>query len=151
MASIGGSYNPDAVPSSGYIPLPAGEYVLEIVETDYDVNAKGNGMVLKCKAQVIEGDYAGRPYYINYTLEHHESDIAQEIGQRDFAGLRRATGVLSPSDSSELHWIPFSVKIGIQEKKIKVEGGGKRGTGGMENVIKQYLFDDEPAEMRKAA
>ncbi|WP_158673326.1 DUF669 domain-containing protein [Bosea sp. FBZP-16] len=152
MASIGGSYNPDAEPSSGYQPLPAGEYALEIVESDYDVNARGNGMVLKCKAQIVGGAYDCRPFYINYNLEH-EDDQTQEIGQRDFAGLRRATGVLSPSDTSELHFKTFRVKIGRKVRK---------STGELENVIKQYLFGDEPdpephrpgvkaAEWRKAA
>lgn len=135
MASIASSYNPDAVPSSGYTPLPAGEYEMEIVETDYDVNAKGNGMVLKCKAQIVGGEFASRPFYINYNLEHADPQTT-EIGQRDFAGLRRATGVLAPEDSEDLHFIPFRVKIGVQEKKV---------TGEPQNVIKQYLFERDDA------
>lgn len=134
MASIGGSYNPDAVPSSGYTPLPAGEYALEIVETDYDVNTKGNGMVLKCKAQIVGGEYDQRPFYINYNLEN-DNPQTMDIGQRDFAGLRRAVGVLAPDDSEQLHFIQFRVKIGIKARK---------DTGELENVIKQYLFDDAP-------
>lgn len=146
MASIGGNYNPDAEPSSGYTPLPAGEYQMEIVESDYVATSKGTGMILKCKAQIVGGEYADRPFYINYNLEHQD-DQTQEIGQRDFAGLRRATGVLSPSDTSELHFKPFRVKIGIKARK---------DTGELENVIKEYLFDDAPAakprtNWRKAA
>lgn len=141
MASIGGSYNPDAEPSSGYTPLPAGEYTLEIVESEYKATQGGTGMILSCKAQIAEGEYEGRPYYLNYNLEN-DNELAQEIGQRDFAGLRRATGVLAPDDSDELHFKKFRVKIGVQEKKIKVNGV-KKGTGEMENTVKQYLFDDD--------
>ena len=140
MASIGGNYNPDAEPSSGYTPLPARDYTLEIVESDYVATSKGTGMILKCKAQIVGGDYDQRPFYINYNLEHAEPQT-MEIGQRDFAGLRRATGVLSPSDTSELHFQTFRVKIGIKARKT---------TGELENVIKQYLWD-EPEEMRRAA
>ena len=132
MASIGGSYNPDAEPSSGYTPLPAGEYTLEIVESEYKATSKGTGMLLACKAQIVGGEYDERPFYINYNLENL-NETAQEIGQRDFAGLRRATGVLAPDDSEELHFKPFNVKIGIKARK---------DTGELENVIKQYLFDD---------
>lgn len=128
MASIANSYNPDAVPSSGYKPLPAGEYEMEIVESEYVPGAKGTGMVLKCKAQVVGGDFDERPFYINYNLEN-QNETAQEIGQRDFAGLRRAIGVLSPEDSEELHFHRFRVKIGVQE-----------GTGA--NVIKEYQFSE---------
>lgn len=131
MASIAGSYNPDAEPSSGYTPLPAGEYQMEIVESDYVATSKGNGMILKCKAQIIGGDYDQRPYYINYNLEN-ENEQAAEIGQRDFAGLRRATGVLAPDDTEDLHFKPFSVKVGIKNRK---------DTGEPENVIREYLFD----------
>jgi hypothetical protein len=131
LASIGGSYNPDAEPSSGYTPMPAGEYTLEIVESEYKATSKGTGMILSCKAQVVGGEYDGRPFYINYNLEN-QNETAQEIGQRDFAGLRRATGVLAPEDSEELHFKQFSVKIGVKARK---------DTGEMENNIKEYLFD----------
>ena len=143
MASIVGSYNPDAEPSSGYTPLPAGEYQMEIVESDYVATSNGLGMVLKCKAQIVGGDYEGRPYYLNYNLENNTpgtGDITQEIGQRDFAGLRRAVGVLNPDDTEELHFRTFSVRLGVQEKKIKVNGV-KQGTGEMENTVKEYIFD----------
>lgn len=134
MASISHSYNPDAQPSSGYQPLPAGDYVMEIVESDYVPNAKGTGMVLKTKAQIVGGDYDQRPFYINYNLENADPE-AEEIGQRDFAGLRRATGVLAPDDTHQLHFKQFGVKIGIKARK---------DTGELENVIRQYLWDRAP-------
>lgn len=134
MASIAYSFNPNAVPSSGYQPLPAGEYTLEIVESHYRPNANGTGMVLALKAQIIGGEYEGRPYFIWMDLENDDAD-KQNRGQRDFAGLRRATGVLAPDDTEELHFKPFRVKIGVQEKKV---------TGEPVNCIVQYLFDDAP-------
>lgn len=130
MASIGGSYNPDAEPSSGYTPLPAGEYQMEIVESEYVATAKGTGMVLKTKCQIVGGDFDQRPFYINYDLENDNPD-AEKIGQREFARLRRAVGVLAPENSAELHWKPFRVKL--------------HADGPV-----QYLFD-EPADLRRAA
>lgn len=135
MASIGGDYNPEAEPSSGYTPLPAGDYQMEIVESEYGATSKGTGMVLKCKAQIVGGEYDGRPFYLNYNLQN-DNETAQEIGQRDFAGLRRATGVLAPDDSEELHFKTFGVKIGIKNRK---------DTGEPENVVRQYLFADADA------
>lgn len=133
--------------------LPFETYILEIVESEYVPTCDGLGMVLKCKAQVVSGSYEGRPYWLNYCLEH-QSDERNEAGQRAFAGLRRATGVLSPNFSTDLHFKPFGVKIGIKARK---------DTGELENVIKQYMFeaDGEPprppasgcptTEWRKAA
>lgn len=111
-------------------PLPAGEYQMEIVESDYAANSKGTGMLLKLKAQIVGGEYDQRPYFINMSLEH-ENAQAQEIGQRDFAGLRRATGVLNPNDTVELHRRVFSVKIGVHQSST---------TGGLKNAILQYVF-----------
>lgn len=133
MASIASSYNPAAVPSMGYTPLPAGEYQMEIVESDYVATSKGTGMILKCKAQIVGGQCADRPYYINYNLEN-DNEIAQEIGQRDFAGLRRATGVLAPETTDDLAFRTFRVVIAVQMSKR---------TGEPVNRIVQYLFDDE--------
>ena len=141
MASIGNAYNPDAEPSSGYTPLPAGEYQMEIVESDYVPTAKGTGMILKCKAQIVGGEFDQRPFYINYNLEN-DNEQAVEIGQRDFAGLRRATGVLNPQDTDELRFKTFSVKIGVKARK---------DTGEMENVIRQYLFDRDESSEQPAA
>lgn len=119
----------DSFPTS-YIPFPVGEYQLEIVESDYVTNSTGTGNILKCKAQVVGGDFDQRPFYINYDLENDNPD-AQEIGQREFARLRRAVGVLAPENSAELHWKRFRVKL--------------HADGPV-----QYLFD-EPADLRRAA
>lgn len=131
MAAIGGTYDPDAKPSAGYTPMPAGDYTLEIVESDYTANNAGNGMVLKLKTQVVGGEYDGRPFFINLSLEHEKPNV-QEIAQRDFAALRRAVGVLNPEDTEELHFKSFPVKIGIKKRK---------DNGEMENNVKEYVFD----------
>jgi hypothetical protein len=137
MASLGGSYNPDAEPSSGsFEPLPADDYTLEIVESDYTANAKGNGMVLKLTTQVVGGEYDGRKLFINLNLEH-ENEKAQDIAQREFAALRRAVGVLNPKDSEELHFKAFQAKVGVEKRK---------DNGELTNRVKQYYFDgDAPA------
>ncbi|MGO4677532.1 DUF669 domain-containing protein [Bosea sp. 2YAB26] len=110
--------------------LPAGRYALELVESDYVVNSAKTGMVLKCKGQVVGGKFDSRPYYVNYTLEH-EDEEAQQIGQRDFAGLRRALGAPFPEDSAELHFKRFDAVIGVRTNKQ---------TGKPENVIREYIF-----------
>ena len=145
MAALGGSYNPDADPSTGsYDPIPAGDYNLEIVESDYAANAKGNGMVLKLTAQILDGEYAERKLFINLNLEH-ENEKAQDIAQREFAALRRAVGVLNPQDSDELHFKAFVAKVGVEKR---------RDNGELTNRVKQYYFDGEggaPANDNRAA
>lgn len=115
--------------SSGYTHLPAGEQTLEIVESEYVPTCDGLGMLLKCKAQIVGGEYDGRPYYLNYTLEHADPQ-REEKGQRDFACVRRATGVLAPDFTDDLHFIPFGVKLGVREN----------GAGEPVNRIVEYVL-----------
>lgn len=108
--------------------LPEDRYSLEIVESEYAV--AHDGAALRCKAQVIEGERAGHAYWLTYDLENRD-EAKQQTGQREFAGLRRAVGVLNPEDSGELHWKAFDVQIGVRTNDA----------GEPENVIRKYIFD----------
>lgn len=80
--------------------------MLEIVESSYDPTPCGKGMVLRCLTQEVGGEDEGRLGYLDFVLEHAEAN-QQERGQRAFAALRRAVGVLDPKHSVELHWKAF--------------------------------------------
>ncbi|MGO4735526.1 DUF669 domain-containing protein [Bosea sp. 2KB_26] len=121
---------PAAMLNSLQTHLPAGRQMIEIVESAYEPNSTRTGMLLKCTAQIVGGDYDGRPYYLNLCLEHEDAET-QQIGQRDFAALRRATGVHSPQSTWELHLKPFDVVIGVRTSKDTREP---------ENVIREYVF-----------
>lgn len=102
---------------------------LEIVESTYEPTPCGKGMVLRCLTQEIGGTHEGRLAFLNFMLEH-DDEKRQERGQRDFAALRRAIGVLSPQDTEELHFKPFQVKIGTRSNS----------RGEPENVILEYVL-----------
>lgn len=121
----------DAMPAQTDPQIAPEQRTLEIVESAYEPTPCGKGMVLRCLTQEVGGGSLGRLTYLDFILEHDDERM-QEGGQRDFAGLRRATGVLSPKDTAELHWRPFVVRIGIKARK---------DTGELENVVKEYLFD----------
>lgn len=101
---------------------------LEIVESAYEPTADGQGMVLRCLTQEIAGREEGRLAYLNLVLDHADDDV-QERGQRDFAALRLAIGVLNPDDSSELHWRAFQVRAGLKTNS----------RGEPESVIEEYI------------
>src|SRR5690606_8213002 len=98
---------------------------------DVGPTKSGSGTILKTKAQVVGGPFAGRLMFLNYNLEN-DNPTAQEIGQRDFAALRRAIGVHRVVDSEQLHFKPFHVTIGVRTSKATGEPG---------NVIKRYHFE----------
>ncbi|CAM5183715.1 putative protein OS=Bosea thiooxidans OX=53254 GN=SAMN05660750_04069 PE=4 SV=1 [Bosea thiooxidans] len=88
---------------------------LEIVESTYVPTPCGKGMILRCLTQEIGGPDAGRLAKLDFTLEHADQRI-QERGQRAFAALRRAVGVLDPEDSEELHWKEFRFPFSIEPR-----------------------------------
>lgn len=88
--------------------LPVDEYEMEIVDGTYE---KG---VLHLTASVTEGPHKDTHVPYGLVMEGPGS----EAGQREFAALRRATGVLNPSDTSELHHKPFRARVDV----IMVDG-----------------------------
>lgn len=105
---------------------------LEIVEANCLARQEGTGIVLALKAQFIDVPFNPRSTYlveIEMDLEH-DDDKRQERGQRDFAGLRRATGVLNPETTDDLLFKPFQVKIGSRTNRL----------GKPENRIVEYIF-----------
>lgn len=91
---------------------------LEIVESAYEPTPCGNGMVLRCLTQEVGGEREGRLAYLNFTLEHADPK-KQEQGQLAFAALRRATGVLNPQDSAELHWKAFQFPFSVERVELR--------------------------------
>lgn len=84
---------------------------LEIVESTYEATDDGSGAMLRCLTQEVGGPHEGRLAYLNFVLEHAD-DQTQQAGQRAFAALRRAVGVLNPQDSEELHYKAFAFPLG---------------------------------------
>jgi hypothetical protein len=118
------------VDCGGSTVLPADEYQLEVVESDYAANSKGTGMNLKLKCQVIGGEYAERVVYLNFGLEHkNEKWAAQE--QNRFAAFRRAVGVHTPEDTEEFHFKAFSAVLGVEFRG---------DNGDAENVVWSYAL-----------
>lgn len=100
------------------MPTSSVNKTVEIVESTYEPTPCGKGMVLRCLTQVVGGAEEGNLAYLDFVLEHADERV-QERGQRDFAGLRRATGVLNPQDTEDLHFKPFQFPFSIERVKLR--------------------------------
>lgn len=119
-----------------YEELPNGIYKLEIEASEVKDTSTGSGVILKTTNVVVEPEeYAGRKLFNNYNLENKNAQ-AQEIGQKQFASLCRAIGVSEVEDSEELHFRPFTVKIGLGKPS-------KDGQYPARAEIKRYYYEDE--------
>lgn len=110
MARLTGTYDPNAEAQQDYIPIPGGEYLAQITDSDMKPTKNNDGEYLELEYTIIEGDYAGRKVWTRLNLQH-KSDKVVEIANRQFAAVREATGILAPTDSAQLHNRPHVIRV----------------------------------------
>ena len=91
-------------------PLPAGDYLVTITESDIDTKEDRSQQVKVTMEVVSPEHYAGRKAWANFTLEH-SNPKAVEVGRRILGNLCRAIGILQPRETEELHDIPFFTRL----------------------------------------
>ena len=109
MAQINFNAN-EVEPTAGFEPLPAGDYVAAIVQSEMKATKAGDGQYLQLNWQVLEGEYKNRIVFDRLNL-HNRNETAVKIAQGTLSAICRAVGVMTPQDSSQLHDIPCRVKV----------------------------------------
>jgi|GEM_PF-1692822 len=109
MVDLAGEYDEQAKPSSNnFDPLPAGDYVAELVNVDREPISKANdkGDCLAMTWKVRDGEFAGRLFWqrINLWWDAPEKTPGKvrEIANAEFAAIREATGIKMPKSTDEI-------------------------------------------------
>ena len=110
MANLNGTYDPNAEASQDFAPIPSGEYIAQIVESEMQPTKKNDGEFLELTYSIMDGEFKGRKVWARMNLRN-PSEIAQRIGNEQFAAVRAATGVANPRDSQELHYKPHVIRV----------------------------------------
>lgn len=114
MASLNMNFNAaDVQPTSTYDPLPNGEYLVVAVASDMKPTKSG-GQYLELELEVLDGNFKGRKLWDRINLVNTNPKTV-EIAQRQLSSLCYATGVMSVTDSSQLHNIPVIATIKYRE------------------------------------
>lgn len=118
MADLGDSFNPNDVPEDdrSFEPVPAGDYLCQVIESDVVKTKDRNGEILKLTIEIIEGPYERRKVFENLNIRNPSPD-AQRIAQRALADLCLATGTGAIRNSEELHDKPFVARLKIEPAK----------------------------------
>lgn len=129
MAMNLNGFNAETIePQTSYDPLPADWYPVMITDSEEKPTKAGTGSYLQMTLEVVEGQYKGRLIWERLNLDNPNS-TAVEIAQRALSGICRATGVMTPGDSSELHNKPIMAKVAVDPGK---------GAYGPSNSVKEY-------------
>lgn len=129
MADLGETFDPQSVPESEFNgePLPAGNYQVQISESEVVPVKSGAGMMLKLTLDVIDGPFANRKLWVQLCIQHTNPQ-AQSIAQRALADIFQATATPPSRDSEDLHFKPFMVRVVIKQDE----------TYGPKNEVKAY-------------
>ena len=85
--------------------------------------------------QVIEGEYKNRLLWARLNLDNPNATAVQ-IARAELSAICRATGVLAPNDSLELHNLPLVIHVRCKRRD---------DTGEITNEIKGYSAKEKPA------
>jgi hypothetical protein len=128
MASLKGFNAREVEPNTGFDPIPPGDYIAAIIDSEEKDTQAGTGTYHKLEFQILEGQYANRKLWVNLNL-NNPSEEAVKIARGELSAICRAVNVLTPNDTVELHNLPMSIKVGVEKRK---------DTGEMQNRIKGY-------------
>lgn len=119
MVNLTNAYDPDAEASSGFEPLPGGDYVARIIDARDDVVSKnrdcGNCLVFTWKVE--GGAHDGRLFWqrVNLWFRGNNEAKVREIANAQFRQIRDATGVPMPKDTDELLERPCRVRLKVKK------------------------------------
>ena len=122
MADLGVTFDATTVdPSSTRELLPAGKYLMQIVNSEMKDTNAGDGRYLSLEMDILDGPLSGRKIWDRLNLVNPNPQ-AVEISQRTLSAICHATGKLSVSNSEQIHFLPMLVTV-----KVKPAGNDKKG------------------------
>lgn len=119
MAFLGHTFDPNSVqPADDFTPLPSGEYLAVIIDSEMLPNSKNTGTFLKLTFKIIDGPMQGRLVWARLNLEN-PNPKAVEIAQRELSAICHAVGHLQAlTDSEKLHNRPMVIRV----EYVKADG-----------------------------
>ena len=144
MANLGMAFDANNVePAQEMGPLPEGEYVVMVTESEMKQTRDGTGQMLALTLEAIEGDLNGRKLWDNLNLVN-KSQQAMQIAQATLSSICRAIGVMQITDSNALHNRPMKVKVATESYT------GQDGNQKQSSRIKAYKPVNEQAAAQPA-
>lgn len=128
MTNLTGFNANEVPPMAPRVPIPAGNYKIAITASEMKATKNKDGKYLAITMEVVEGDHQGRKLYTNLNLDN-KSNVAVEIAKSELSSICRATGVLTPNDSVELHGKPFVAGVTLVKRN---------DNGEMQNRVAKY-------------
>lgn len=103
-------------PNTGFEPVPEGWYNVAITESEIKPTKDGEGAYLQLKTSIIDGPHTGKPIFVRLNIQN-KNQQAVDIAYGELSAICHVTGVYNVADSSQLHGIPFQVRVTVRPAK----------------------------------
>lgn len=154
MADLTGFDANNVEPSQPFEPIPAGKYTAVIIESGYKPTKSGNGSFLELTFQITEGEFLNRQLRARLNLNNPNS-VAVKIAKAELSSICRAVGVMTPSDSQDLHNLPISILVRCKKRsdndEIANEIAGYEKQGASSPEAKLEKPDDKTPPWKRAS
>ena len=111
-------------PQQSREPVPAGWYKAVISTSEEKPTKAQTGSYLQLTIEIVEGEQQGRKVFERLNLNNPNS-TAVEIAQRTLSSICRATGVMTPRNSQDLHDKVMMVKVKVTPPRDGYEAGNE--------------------------
>jgi hypothetical protein len=95
-------------------PIPAGDYVAQIRDSEIKDTKAGTGQVLRLTWVIIDGPFVGRTVFDRINVQN-QNPTAEKIGQQSLSSICHTLGVMRLQDSIQLHNIPCKISVKIKK------------------------------------
>lgn len=117
MAQLNGTFDAtDIAPTQPFTILPPGKYPVQIVGSEVKATKDGRGQYLWLEFDIIDGEHAGQKLWDRLNL-WNVNEQAVQIAQRTLSAICHAVGVMTVTDTEELHGIPMVATVRVREAK----------------------------------
>lgn len=132
MVDFPEDFDPNDVPPDerSFDPIPAGDYLMQVIESDIQDTKDRTGQMLVLTFEILEGVNSNRRIWERLNIRNANAQ-AQQIAQRALADLCIAVGITTAlKNTDQLHFKPFIGRVKIREDKT--------GQYGPQNSVRRY-------------
>lgn len=104
--------------------VPAGEYIAEIIDSEWVETKAGDGKYLLLQFRILDGEHAGRIIFEILNLDN-PNPVAVEIADKTLNTICKKCNKFGVKRSDELHGIPLYINVIIKEATEKYDAQNK--------------------------
>jgi hypothetical protein len=124
MGNMNGFNANEHEPGRDFDPIPNGKYPAQIVNSEQqDIGNGGSaGWKFVLQWKIMTGPHENRVIFQDilsgYNVQGEKGDKTRTIANQQMGDICRACGKPTPDDSSDLHFIPCEITVGLQKQNI---------------------------------